>query len=171
MPRCSATTAAGQQCANSGAYNGLCGVHAGAPVGAPSKLLALDHDAVERLLTVLRVGGYPEVAASVAGVHVRTYERWLARGRAAGSDPEDEPYRAFAQRVDDARAHAEMRAVGLIAQAAQSQWQAAAWLLERQFPERWARVSQRDKAEPEPPTADPFAEVDQLAEARRRRGA
>ena len=51
----------------------------------------------------------------------------------------------------------------------------AAWLLERMYPERWGRVStQLRLAEPPPESAvpaeaDPFEEVDELAEARRRR--
>jgi transposase len=136
--------------------------------GRPSKL---DEDVVARLLQVLRVGGYPEAAAEVAGIHAATYYRWMARGEAAGDEPKDAPFRDFRERVEQARAEGETRNVAIIAQAAQTQWQAAAWLLERQFPERWARPAPREHAKPEPTTAvdDPFAEVDQLAEVRRRR--
>ena len=64
--------------------------------------------------------------------------------------------------------------VGVIAQEAQARtWQAAVWLLERQFPDRWARASQRELVDPEQELKDaefdPFREFDELAEARRKK--
>src|SRR5690349_342190 len=55
------------------------------------------------------------------------------------------------------RAVAEPRLVADLART--DDWRAAAWMLEREFPERWAR---RDRIEPSPP-------VDDLAERRRLR--
>jgi hypothetical protein len=66
--------------------------------------------------------------------------------------------------------------VARIAQAAgKGSWQAAAWLLERRFPERWMKPTERPL--PEAPAAaaaddnldeDPFADVVDLAKRRRR---
>ena len=70
-----------------------------------------------------------------------------------------------------ARVIAEPRLVALVAAGAKTNWRAAAFLLERHYPERWAPV-RRPQAEPEPPAVaddDPFAEVDQLAAKRRPR--
>jgi hypothetical protein len=70
-----------------------------------------------------------------------------------------------------ARVLAEPRLIAQVAAAARTQWRAAAFLLERRYPERWAPV--RPKAELDVPTVgaveadDPFAEVDQLAAKRR----
>jgi hypothetical protein len=62
--------------------------------------------------------------------------------------------------------------VGLIAQAAARQWRAAAFLLERRFPSRWAAVRRGENRPPSEPDAlledDPFAEVVKLADRRRR---
>lgn len=69
------------------------------------------------------------------------------------------------QRVLDER-----RLTALVAAAGKGNWRAAAWLLERRYPERWGPV-RRPETEPAPPELDaandPFAEVDMLAERRR----
>jgi hypothetical protein len=64
----------------------------------------------------------------------------------------------------------ERRLIALVAQGAKTNWRAAAFLLERRYPERWAPV-RRPQAEPELPAVedDPFAEVDMLAAKRRAR--
>lgn len=166
--RCTATTQEGRPCRNA-AMPGteLCPTHAGAPVGRPSKL---DDRTAERILSILRAGGYAETAAQAAGIGKRTFQRWMERGHQDGADPDEEPYRRFRAAVEEARAIGESRNVALIAHAATENWQAAAWMLERQFPERWARVSQRDKENEGPKANDPFAEVDELARVRNRRG-
>jgi hypothetical protein len=62
---------------------------------------------------------------------------------------------------------AEPRLVALIARAAESNWRASAWLLERKYP-RWALGSQPAK-EPAPGSSV-FAEIDELAAKRRLKG-
>jgi len=49
------------------------------------------------------------------------------------------PYVKFSNAVEKALAEAEMRDVMIIGKAASEQWQAAAWRLERKFPQRWGR--------------------------------
>jgi hypothetical protein len=64
-----------------------------------------------------------------------------------------------------AEALSETRLVVYVAHAARSSWRAAAWMLERRYPQRWGR----DRA-PEPvvpPGGDAFTEIDQLAARRR----
>lgn len=166
-PRCTALTQAGTQCQKPASPGfETCGTHRGAPVGNPGKLT---EQVIARIVAVLRAGGYPEVAAKVAGISRSTYKNWIKRGDPEGDDPEDAPYRRLRERVDAAQAEGEARNVAIIARAALDNWQAAAWLLERQHPERWARISQRpEEAAPPVSTArDPFAEVDELAQRRR----
>lgn len=130
--------------------------------------VVLDDEALDRLATMLRAGNYVTVAARAVGVSPDRLAEWLERG--ASSHADDRGFVELRERLDRARADAEVRHVALVAAAAAENWQAAAWLLERGFPERWARVSQREKATGEAPVeTDPFAEVDELAEQRRRR--
>ena len=166
--KCTATTAEGRPCRKDATWGlAVCSVHAGARVGRPTLLNA---DMAERVLQVLRAGGYDVTAAAAGGVGTTQFYEWLRRGDPAGNDPKDAPHRAFRAQVEKARADAEVRSVALIANAAKTQWQAAAWLLERRYPDRWARPSQRDKDEgpaPAPAARDPFAEVDELAQRRK----
>jgi hypothetical protein len=64
---------------------------------------------------------------------------------------------------------AEERLLALVAQGAQRNWRAAAWLLERGHPERWALRPREPDERPAPDPDDPFRELDELAARRRRR--
>jgi hypothetical protein len=144
-----------------------------AHLGKVGRKTHLDPDVTGKLVAILRAGNYIGVACRAVNVPERTYRDWMTRGRRRA--PGDEAYAAFVEDIDRARATGEVANVAAIANAARESWQAAAWLLERQYPERWGRVSVRvrdDVPAPEPipePAADPFAEVDELAQ--RRRGA
>jgi predicted nucleic acid-binding Zn ribbon protein len=64
---------------------------------------------------------------------------------------------------EELREHELVRAV---ARAADANWRAAAWLLERKWPDRWSATRKPTR---ELPADDPFAFLDEIAEARRRR--
>ena len=172
-PRCVAFTASGKPCRNP-AMEGSdrCNVHAG--LGRVGRKTLLTSEVAEQMVAMLRAGNYLHVALNAVGVSRQAFHDWMRRGRSA--KPEDAEFKLLRDRVDQARAQGEARAVAQIAQAAATSWQAAAWLLERQYPDRWGRVSVRyrdDEAAPSPeqpaPDSDPFSEVDELAEKRRRR--
>jgi hypothetical protein len=122
----------------------------------------------DNLLALIRAGNYVPVACRAIGISRQVWDDWMRRG--ASEDPDYADYAALRLGVDRALASAEARNVAVIAQAATDNWQAAAWLLERVYPERYARASQREQAAaaaPLPPTdRDQFAEVDDLASAR-----
>jgi transposase len=168
LPVCTGTTQEGRPCRKPALHGSeFCAIHGpgGAPVGRPTLLT----EAISaRIVAVMRAGGYPDVAAQVAGVSRKTFGIWLKRGEPTGTDPDDAPFRRLREAVEAAQAEGEARNVAIIARAAMENWQAAAWLLERQHPERWARISQRPVEEPAAPgPSDPFAEVDELAARRR----
>jgi hypothetical protein len=144
----------------------VCAHHAGtARGGRPS---SLDDATGERILQVLRAGGYDETAYTRAGVPKSTFYDWMGRGDPNGTDPRDQRYRRFRAEVQRARAQGEAGLLAAVNSAAPRNWQAAAWLLERRWPEKWARVSQRETDDKDTPPAkrDPFAEVDELAKRR-----
>lgn len=119
---------------------------------------------VEKILAALQLGAYRQTAAQYAGISDSTLQDWLLLSRTALADGEDgtramvnreeyekdpegvvpilEPVTRFAQlfgAVEDAEASAEVRSLGQIQEAAQSAWQAAAWILERKHRDRWGR--------------------------------
>ncbi len=105
----------------------------------------------------VRSGVPPEPAAGVVGVKKRTLFDWLERGRRDGAE---EPYATFATEVDRALADWETHDIGIIGKAAENQWQAAAWRLERRLVQyrRHTRVEGNVTV-----TARPFIDVAKLS--------
>lgn len=164
--RCSRRNVDGQPCrAHAMKGSDRCAAHLSIN-GTKEKLTP---ELTDRLVAVLRTGNYIEVACRAVGLPPRTFRDWMARG--ASGDRRDLIYRGFRERVEEARALGEVALVREVQQAARENWQAAAWMLERSYPERWARLSQRPQAEDPAPAekpADPFDEVDELAQRRSR---
>jgi transposase len=102
--------------------------------GRPTKLTKAIQDEIVRQL---RLGNYIETAAAIAGIHKSTLYDWLKRG--ARSDEKDDRYARFSDAVKKAQAESEAFDLAVITRAAQQHWQAAAWRLERRFPDRWGR--------------------------------
>lgn len=114
--------------------------------GRPIKL---DDEIQNRIVTAIRAGNYIETAAAYAGINKSTLYSWLKRGererQRVAKNPrarvtqKERPFVEFSNAVERALAEAEIRDVAVIGKAAEEQWQAAAWRLERKFPERWGR--------------------------------
>jgi hypothetical protein len=113
--------------------------------GRPPKLT---QELQDQIVQYIKVGAYIETAAAACGLNKSTFYDWLKRGARAqqkGEWPEEEQkYVDFSNAIEKATADAELRDVGLIARAAQTTWQAAAWRLERKFPHRWGRYERHD---------------------------
>jgi transposase len=107
--------------------------------GRPSKLTP---EVQEKILNAIRTGAFIETAAAAAGIHRDTFYEWMKRGEKAPSGM----YREFKEQLDIAIAESETMCLALItAASASGVWQAAAWRLERRFPERWAQQKLADK--------------------------
>jgi hypothetical protein len=167
---CDELTAAGDPCK---AYAVEGSTKCAAHLGRVGRKSALTPELRDQLLTMLRAGNYLNVACVAVGITRQTFQEWMTRGKS--DEPKDAVFRELRVAVAEARAKGEARNVARIAAAAAENWQAAAWLLERQYPERWGRASVRTRdeapppAQPEDPERDAFAEVDELAAARRKR--
>lgn len=85
------------------------------------------------ILQSLANGGYVETSCVAAGITKRTFYNWLEKAE----EDEDSVYAEFADLVEKARAQAELANIAIIKAAAVENWQAAAWLLERVYPERY----------------------------------
>jgi len=137
--------------------------------GRPTKLTP---DLQDELVRVLRVGNYAETACAYVGLNKTTFYDWMKRGARAQDklkkDPDaeiphgEEIYIEFSNAIKKAEADAEARDVLIIGKAAESQWQAAAWRLERKFPEKWGRRGKRDAEEQEARIAKLEAETEKL---------
>ena len=130
------------------------------PGGRPTKLTpALQ----KRIVQAIRRGCYVETAAALAGVHKDTFYSWLKKG---AKDEGEKVYRDFNAAVEKALAESERDDLAVIEKASRGyevvktkvvtykdgtteetterstkfDWQAAAWRLERRFPERWAKI-------------------------------
>ena len=96
----------------------------------------LTDDLINEIAALIREGNYIETTCRAVGISSQTYRTWKKRGEAATSGI----YRRFFEAIDQSEAKAESRYLGVIKDAANSKtWQAAAWYLERKYPERWGR--------------------------------
>lgn len=101
------------------------------------RILKLTPALIKKIVGYQRAGAYVETAAAAAGISKQTLYTWLRR--AVDENEEDPIFAKFAAAVEEAQALAEVRDIALIGKAAETQWQAAAWRLERKSPERWGR--------------------------------
>ena len=125
-----------------------------APVAKKGRKSKLDADRQDKLLKAIRVGNDKKVACALAGISEATLYRWLEQSREKNATEQLREFRESFERVE---AEAEVLKVSRIAQAADNgRWQAAAWWLERKYPERWAQQT-KIKAELSGPDGKPIA--------------
>lgn len=114
--------------------------------GRPTKLTP---EIVNEISKIIRSGNYIETACAYVGINKTTFYDWLKRGarekERVSKNPRAKvkkseiPFVEFHDEIEKALAHSEIRDVAIIGKAAEENWQAAAWRLERKFPERWGK--------------------------------
>lgn len=108
------------------------------------------HETRQKILALLRAGNFVGTAVHAAGISNTTYYRWMIEGaeeidrqeKGAHANDHSEPYAEFYTEVRKAIADAEIEDVKTISMAAETQWQAAAWRLERKFKRKWGKLAQ-----------------------------
>jgi hypothetical protein len=127
--------------------------------GRPTKFTP---DLVRRLVLACRSGVYVETAAAMVGINKDTFYDWLRTSARNPGAPEwrvefmdvrlqpdgsEElvPFAAdFSDAIQMAQAEAEVRDWAIIGAAASTQWQAAAWRLERKHPHKYGRLVRQE---------------------------
>lgn len=85
------------------------------------------------ILHAISCGCYRETAAELAGVKAETLSHWMGWT--------GEPYDTFQRLVRKAEANLEARMVGILTAQAEVKPEMALAILERKFPQRWAKVT------------------------------
>jgi hypothetical protein len=99
----------------------------------------LNKELTSEIIKRIRAGNYIKVACVAVGISQTAYFDWIKKGEDGIS-----PYAEFLGAIKKAEAEAHVNYVAIIASQASTQWQAAAWWLERKFPSQWAK---REKIE------------------------
>ena len=114
------------------------------PGGRPPKI---SEEITEKIMVYIRSGAYVETACVACGVVKQTFYNWLKIANAARVKIEagesvtrkERECVKFLDALEKAMAEAEMIDVMTIRKASAENWQAAAWRLERKFPDKWGR--------------------------------
>lgn len=102
----------------------------------------LTKELTDEICATVKAGNFIETAAAAAGISRSVLRLWLRKGNRAKNGI----YREFLDRIKRAQAEAEIKDVKQIETAAEEQWQAAAWRLERRNYKRWGK---KDKLQQE----------------------
>ncbi|MGB9937068.1 MAG: hypothetical protein ACPK7O_05060 [Methanobacterium sp.] len=102
-------------------------------MGRPSKLTK---EIREEIASFLKAGCFIETACVMAGINKTTYYDWMKRGEKSSRY---DKYRKFYEAVTHALSWSQARDVAIISKAAEKDWRAAAWKLERRYPEKWGK--------------------------------
>jgi len=84
-----------------------------------------------------------ETAALVAGIGRTTFFKWMAAGTPKEDDEDaqviDPKFRDFRDAVEKAEAQGQEKLIGMVMKAAPKDWKAAMTMLERRWPQQFAR--------------------------------
>jgi transposase len=118
----------------------------------------LNAEIQQTIIDAILGGNYLETAAAYAGVSRSTLFDWLAKGREVQEQldkglevtvPNGQIYSDFLDSTREAQARSEVRTVAIIQKAGLTNWQAAAWHLERSRPRHWGKLDRQEISGPE----------------------
>ena len=113
------------------------------PKGTTMRPEKISAQLIEALCEDIAKGYSYDQAALNNGIAASTFFRWMLKGKKTEVDP---IYREFVELVEEASNFSEPEALQLIRSSAKidRNWKAAAWFLERRFPEKYAKKSAAD---------------------------
>jgi len=106
-------------------------------MGRPSKIT---DELEQKFCELVMLGNSWDAACGECGITDRTFRYWMIRGQSGKKG--DERYRKFYERVRSAEATAESALLSEVRSAAQGDWRAATWMLERRWSKRWGYKAQ-----------------------------
>lgn len=98
---------------------------------------ALTPEKHEEIVRMITEGQYACTACAAVGINPATYYRWLEKGKADIEADTKSIYRDFCEAIDEAEAHAELRAVDTVRRHSIMDPGTAMQFLGRRFPARW----------------------------------
>lgn len=112
----------------------------------PSKLTP---ETQKKIVDAIKMGATYELAAQYGGIHYDTFNNWMKRGVAeiehrdkprTKEHEEETPYIEFFEAIKQAEGDAAVLWLAKIEKSAtEGNWQAAAWKLERRYPDTYGR--------------------------------
>ena len=113
-----------------------------------------------RLYKALRIGASRKMAAQYAGISYELLRQWMRRGEQEARGE----FVVFLAALKRAESEACMKALEAINGAMETRWQAAAWMLERRYPEDWGRnrIIQHEAKEVVIKYSDPWLVEDEV---------
>ena len=137
--------------------------------GRPTKLTT---ELTEEIAKYLRAGNYIETTAALVGINRDSIYEWLKRGAAeqerlmknprARIRKREQIFVEFSDTVKQAQSQSEAMLVGLVGKAAEKNWTAAAWRLERKFPDKWGRTERNVATAQDDPLKDIAKQIEDL---------
>jgi len=123
----------------------------------PGRPTLLTPEIMATVSDLLKRGNYLSTASKYVGLAPETVGAWLAKGKRLLNDGRNEDeyddverlYRDFALEIEKSRGIAEIKAVEVIRAAMTTQWQAAAWYLERTNNADWGRTVRTEVSGPD----------------------
>jgi len=118
--------------------------------GVSGRKTKLTPEVQKRIVESVRLGAPYCLAAQSGGIGESTLYDWMERGEKGERREQKDIYVEFAKAIKEAESACFNAMLGRIQLAASTSWQAAAWLLERRYPQQFARTMKQQETWNEP---------------------